>query len=176
MKKTILVVMLLYLSLNVFAYDYYDHLDITYTEVPYKPVYAFLGINFEAAGASQNGMSITMTSAREQDLQFEVMLDYRKVKELSVFDIMLGGTYLPRYPTFEIGLPARLKISALGGLAMGNEEMGMGMLLSTGLLFSFGREEANGILLALNYRPGTIKGVADSLGFSFGFLFAPVAQ
>jgi hypothetical protein len=162
------------------AYDYSGKLDVTVTEVPYRPVHAFLGVNFQSTG-SQLGGNMTMTSARQSDFQFETMIGYRNLgtspdSSLGSFDTMLGGAVFPRYPTFVLSnMPVRLKISLLGGLGITNENMIFSACAGASLVFSSG-DDPSGLVIGAFYWPSATIGVTKipgSVMINLGFIFAP---
>jgi len=169
------LVVIFTLSSLAFSTEYYD-VDVTYTEVPYRPVYAFLGVAFET-GNDQAGGALTMTSARERDIQFTAHVGYRSFTSAKTgsFDVLVGGTYFPRKPTFMLDeMPVRLRMSALGGMGM-SEGMFFTMCVSAGLVFSSGNDPS-GFLTELAFWPGFKTDTLDipgSMSLRFGFLFAP---
>ena len=164
------------------AYDWTEKIDVEVTEVPYRDVYAFLGIHFEPSGQltaeSSNGASITskltgfgmgLMSARKEDFQFETMLGYRsfsveklgivdedggKLGKIEIFDMYIGGRFYPRYPTFALGRnPVRLTFSALGGLGLSNySNMLFSMVITAGLSLS-SHDSPSGLMIEYVYRP-----------------------
>ncbi|MBN2199319.1 MAG: hypothetical protein JW747_05655 [Candidatus Aminicenantes bacterium] len=159
-----------------------EKIEIEITEVPYRPVHAFLRIHFEFIGkqeivhqewqTSQKdgylGFGLGLISARDTDFQYESNLSYERYKTdligipdldyVSQFNFQIGGRYLPRYPTFGIGrMAARLTFSALGGAGLifpGSYDMGyeLSMILAAGLMISSG-DNPSGILIEFVYRP-----------------------
>lgn len=174
-KYCFLVLAILVLSVGAFATEYYD-LDVTYTEVPYRPVYAFLGLAFEA-GSDMVGGAITMTSARDRDIQLTAHVGYRSFSSYNAgsFDVLVGGTYFPRRPTFMLDqMPVRLRMSALGGMGMA-EGIFFTMCMSAGLVFSSG-DDPSGFLTELAFWPGfktETQDIPGTMAIRFGFLFAP---
>jgi len=177
MKKYYLIILVLVvLSVGAYATEYYD-VDVTYTEVPYRPVYAFLGLAFEAGSGDMVGGALTMTSARDRDIQLTAHVGYRSFSSANTgsFDILVGGTYFPRKPTFMLDeMPVRLRMSALGGFGM-SESMFFTMCMSAGLVFSSGNDPS-GFLTELAFWPGfktETQNIPGSMSIRFGFLFAP---
>ena len=172
-----------------FAYDDYEHLYVEVTEVPYKPVYAFLNLNLQG-GSSQSGGSLGLTSARNSDLQFETLVGYRTINtgsgssnNISSFDIMAGGALFPRKPNFVfMGMPVRLKISLLGGMSMASQADNgytvFGACVNASLVFSSG-DDPSGLTVGISYWPSLSSGdlnMPSSVCASIGFSFAPSAQ
>ena len=193
----------------------YDKLEIEITEVPYRETYAFLGTSFKLGGApgvslpdfediakytaEEIGFSVYMMSARDdRDLQFLTVIGYSKIDveemhitnldSINCLDIMIGGKYFPRYPTFSLSkMPVRLTLSGVGGLGMIMEgTMGLAMEFKLGLVFS-SKDNPSGFTLEVGYRPSfkfdyepdyvsenaiSIK-TGSAVFFSAGFLFAP---
>jgi hypothetical protein len=185
-KIALILIFIGCLSESSFAYyDYYHHVEIEVTEVPYKPVDAFLGLNLQGGSASSGG-NITLTSARASDVQFETLVGYRNLitKEgesgtVGSFDVMLGGAYFPRYPSFAIfDMPVRLKTSLLGGMSMASEGMFFSACFSMYLIFSSG-DDPSGMTLGFACWSGGKSGettLPGTAAVSLGFIFAPVAQ
>ncbi len=180
MKKTLILlfalIMTCCISTAALAYGY----GYGYGYRPQRHVYAYLGMNLEA-GANQSGGGLGLTSAREGDLQFETWLDYRYVATTegngsSVCDVMIGGAYFPEDPIFSIlDSPVRLKISALGGLGMGND-MFFSLLFRADLVFA-GRYDSGGLTMGCGFRPGVDVGtthIPNEVTFNVGFLFSPI--
>ncbi|MFC1767660.1 hypothetical protein ACFLZ2_03805 [Candidatus Margulisiibacteriota bacterium] len=179
MKRIILVILAVLLlnclSVTAFAYDYYHKVDVEYTEVPYRPVYAFLGVHFEG-GNQQSGAGLTLMSARERDIQLNMMVGYRSFSNTGSFDILIGGAYFPRRPTFVLGdMPVRLKIYAMGGMGMANDIF-FAMMGGAELVFS-SADEPSGLTMGMAFWPavnvGTTTNIPSSMSFRIGFLFAP---
>lgn len=159
------------------SYTYYDYthkVEVEVTEVPYRPVYAFLKINFEA-GNEQSGASIGIMSAKQRDIQLESHIGYRSLGNTGSFDVMLGGAYFPRRPSFALGdMPVRVKISALGGMGM-SDDMFFTFMASAGLVLS-SEDDPSGLTAEFVYWPSvktTSMDIPGSLSFKLGFLFAP---
>lgn len=154
---------------------------IEITEVPYREPYAFLGIHFEFSGqqrvegdngltaeAGQIGFGLRLMSAKHnQDFQFESLLDYRGIdvkklgikdlNNLSLFDIIFGGRYYPRYPTFGFGSVAvRFTTAAHGGLGIEISEPTLMFTvdLSAGFILST-KDNPSGLSIEFVYRPTT---------------------
>jgi hypothetical protein len=164
---------------------------IEITEVPYRPVYAFLRVHFEFAGKQEflhqewqttqkddfMGFGIGLISAKDSDIQFESNISYQRYKSnllgvpdfdmLHELDIQLGGRFFPRYPTFGLGkIPVRLTFSALGGIGLlmpnGYDiKYDLSVLLSAGLMISSG-SNASGFLIEVVYRPLTTSFKLDT--------------
>lgn len=158
-------------------------IEIEITEVPYRPVYAFLRAHFEFGGKQEIlhqewltnqkdsfiGFGIGLISAKRSDIQFESNISYERFKvdkigigdlrSLSELDIQLGGRYLPRFPTFGLGrIPVRLTFSALAGLGLffaGSYDITtMEMsMILTGGLMISSGDSGSGFLLEFIYRP-----------------------
>ena len=175
-------------ALTCLAYDYYGKLEVEVTEVPYKPVYAFMGLNFQGSARQANGEQtvggvITLTSARPSDIQFESLVGYRSIttqeggSATGAFDIMLGGTFFPRKPSFAfLGMPVRLKMSMHGGMVMANEIL-FSACVSLSLVFSSG-DDPSGMTIGVTYWPSIASGetkLPSSVCATLGFLFAPSA-
>jgi len=157
-------------------------IEVEITEVPYRPVHAFLRVHFEFLGKqeithqewltsqkdSYLGFGLGLISARDTDIQFETNLSYERYKAdkigvpdldlVSQFDIQLGGRYFPRFPTFGLGrTPVRLTFSALAGVGLifpGSYDMAyeLSMVITAGLMISSG-DNPSGFLLEFVYRP-----------------------
>lgn len=189
------------------ASSVYAQIDIRITEVPYNPPYAFTRISFEMGGKqlveinkdkstlrarSQIGFGFSMISAKESDIQFEMRLGYRAVdlsnidslgvKKHQDYDILLGGRYYPRYPTFGLGkTPVRLTLAAVGGLNMRGaglaDQMAFDVVINAGLSFSQ-KDHPSGVMFEFQYRPigsDAIGGIylLPSYTFALSWLFGP---
>jgi len=185
MKKNVLAILFIFILIStttaVYADYDYEKIEVEVTEVPYKPVYAYLGLHF-MAGNGQAGGDMGLTSARNSDLQLESYIGYRNVStvegtNLGVFDMMLGGSFFPRRPVFKLGdMDARLKVSALGGLGLSNDML-FTMLFSAGFVFS-SPDDPSGFTADLIYSPSVSAGetkIPSLIGIRIGFLFAPIA-
>lgn len=167
--------------LSLFAFSQ-EQIDIRITEVPYREPYAFLRLHFDFAGQqkvkdlttnttdlarSQLGLGLGLISAKQTDIQMESRVSFRTVDISNItnatrrhndFNILLGGRYLPRYPTFSIGkkTPVRLTFSALGGLNMRGasiaDQLTYDVLLDVGLFFSQS-DNPSGLMFEFQYRP-----------------------
>ena len=160
---------------------YAQDIEIEITEVPYREVHAFgspwfdLGGVHDVTGGGQtidarySGMGLRIWGARQdRDIQLQLAIGYNqyRVEELgatdlvsvSVFDMMWGGRYYPRYPTFGLArtLAARATFFAEGGLAMGTTPSFFAptVVMGAGLAIS-GRSNPSGVLLEIVYRPLT---------------------
>ncbi len=95
------------------------------------------------------------------------------------FDIMIGGTFFPRKPSFVfLGMPVRLKASLLGGMGISNETTIYSACVSLAMVFSSGNDPS-GMTVGLAYWPSVSAGsvrLPGSVCASVGFLFAPSAQ
>lgn len=203
MKKLTNILILLLISTSIFSQD----LDIRITEVPYNPPYAFMRIHFDFAGSqpveilsdnsvvnarSQLGFGIGLISAKESDIQFEYRFSYRMVdlsnlnlglNKHSDFDIILGGRYYPRYPTFGLSknTPVRVTLAALGGLDMRGaqfaDQMAIDVILNAGLVIS-SKDNPSGLMVEFQYRPlgsdaiGSVY-LKPSYTFCVSWLFGP---
>lgn len=184
---------------------------IEITEVPYTQPYAFFGVHFETAGAQnvvrqtdkaefltpQTGFDLTMTSARERNVQLEFQFAYRKIdlssisgaQNVGLGSLHIGGRLYPRYPNFGLGnsIGVRFTGAALGGYAFDFADTtvssgdsghigGLDVQMSAGFAFS-GRQDPSGLLAEVVYRPNTLTGqrfsVKPSWALRFGFLFGP---
>lgn len=158
---------------------YSQDIEIEITEVPYREVYAFgspwfdLGGGHDVTGNGQTidarytGMGMRIWGARQdRDIQLQLAIGFNqyRVEELgfpdlvsvSVLDMMWGGRYYPRYPTFGLSrtLAVRATFFAEGGLAMGTNPsffapvvvMGAGIAVSS-------RDNPSGVMLEIVYRP-----------------------
>lgn len=182
-------------------------IEIRITEVPYEKPYIFTRVSFEMGGTqmvevapdnnqmrsrSQIGFGFGSISAKDSDIQGEFRLGYRSVNLSNIdsigvtrhqdFDILLGGRYYPRYPTFGLGkTPVRLTFAAIGGInlrgaGMG-DQMAFDVLINAGLSFSQS-DNASGVMLEFQYRPigsDAIGGIylLPSYTFCLAWLFAP---
>jgi hypothetical protein len=159
-----------------------EQIEIEITEVPYRPVHAFMRVHFEFLGKqeilhqewqttqkdSYIGFGLGLISARDTDFQFESNLAYERYKadligipdldNVGRFDIQVGGRYLPRYPTFGLSrMAVRLTFSALAGAGLvfpGSYDMAydLSMILTAGLMISSG-DNPSGFLVEFIYRP-----------------------
>jgi hypothetical protein len=156
-------------------------IEIEITEVPYQEVYAFgspwfdFGGGHDVAGDAQTvdagfaGFGFRIWGAREdRDIQLQLAVGFNQyrvedlnitdLRTVSVFDMMWGGRYFPRYPTFGLGrsLAARATFFAEGGLAMGfNPDMFAPTVVFGGGLSFSGRQNPGGVMLEIVYRPLT---------------------
>ena len=142
-------------------------------EEPYRDVYAFLGVYFEALGAQpaeqggqtiedapQLGFGLRLMSARESNLQLELGVEYREMdlKELNgpdkatAFNMLIGGRMHPLTPTFALGnLAFRLTLAAHGGFSAG-DAFGAALDVSGGFSISSGNDP-NGLVIEVVGRP-----------------------
>ena len=176
-----------------------EQIEIEITEVPYRPVHAFLRIHFEFLGkqeifheewlTSQKdpyiGFGLGLISARAGDIQFESNISYERYKAdkigvpdldtVSQFDFQAGGRYFPRYPTFGLGRTAvRVTFSALAGLGIvfpGSYDLtlGLSMMMTAGLMVTSG-DNPSGFLVEFVYRPLESGFKAENLDGYFGKL------
>ncbi|MFC1629159.1 hypothetical protein ACFL3H_08620 [Gemmatimonadota bacterium] len=160
---------------------YSQDIEIEITEVPYREVYAFgspwfdFGGGHEVTGngetidASYTGMGLRIWGARQdRDIQLQLAIGFNqyRIEELeitdltsiSVLDMMWGGRYYPRYPTFGLGgrLAARATFFAEGGLAMGTNPSFFAPVAVIGAGFAVSSwDNPSGVMLEIVYRPLT---------------------
>jgi hypothetical protein len=203
MKNYLLFGVLTFIFSKISAQE--ETINLRITEVPYQPVYAFFRTSFDLGiqqkvdfnhatfkARNQLGFSIGLISCKESDIQFETRIGYRQVDLSNIdsvpankhydLDIMLGGRYYPRYPTFALSknTPVRLTFSGIGGLCLrGNDltNMGLTVALSAGFVFSQ-KDNPSGIMLEAQYRPlgsNAIAGVYlhPAWLLSIAWLFGP---
>ncbi len=167
------------LSLLWQAPAYSQDIEIEITEVPYREVYAFGNPWFDFAGghevagdgqtidAGYTGLGLRIWGARQdRDIQLQLAVGFNQylvedlgitdLRTVSVLDMMWGGRYYPRLPTF--GLAGTFAVRATffveGGLAMGTSPSFFAPTVVMGAGFSIsGRENPSGVLLEIVYRP-----------------------
>lgn len=195
--KSILFVSLALLFLNSqasvsSATDYSTKkIDITVTEVPYHRGVGFdyTGLEFQS-GSNLFGGYMTGTSAGDSGIQRGAMFGYRSItmiegnsnSGIGSFDMMLGGTFFPKHPSFSLfNLPVRIKVSLLGGmgLAFGLPQSFIFTACANAALVFSSADDPSGLTVGVAYWPslpaGNIK-LPASLSASVGFLFGPRAE
>ncbi len=187
----------------------FAQIDIRITEVPYvAPAPILTRLSFEMGGKqpcevdsvstvrnarSQFGISFGSISTKDSDIQAEMRIAYRltdlsnlKISGISKhqdFNILLGGRYFPRYPTFGLSnkTPVRITLAALGGLNMRGQgfadQMAIDVILNAGFVISQ-NDNPSGIMLEFQYRPlGSnafgIPLLLPSYIFALSWLFGP---
>lgn len=203
MKKIFLTLACVLSFYAIWGQDETIHIKIT--EVPYQPVTAFLRVSFDVglqqkvewkntsySARNQIGFALGLISSKESDIQFETRLGFRQVDISNIdsvpfrkyydFDILVGGRYFPRYPTFALSktTPVRLTFSTVGGLSLsGNDltSMGFSTIFTGGLIVSQ-KDNPSGVLLELQYRllgnePSPDLHLNSALLLSVAWLFGP---
>lgn len=145
------------------------------TEVPYRPVRAFLDLHFDIgpqsatlpSGVSDDGRHIAfglgVMSARRTHMQLVTDMTWRRVeldglgvsglREANLFELLIGGRLYPLKPTFGAGsLAVRVTASASGGIVLKEGGQDLALLLSAGLSFSFG-DDPSALKVEVVYRP-----------------------
>ncbi|MCX7697407.1 MAG: hypothetical protein N2Z72_06925 [Bacteroidales bacterium] len=204
MKKNIVFATLMLSLLNFYAQEE-STINIKITEVPYQPVTAFLRVSFDVGfqqrvtwknvnykARNQIGFALGLISCKESDIQFETRVGFRQVDISNIdsvpfrkyfdFDILIGGRFFPRYPTFGLSrtTPVRLTFSTLGGLSLtGNDltNIGFSTIFTGGFIISQ-KDNPSGILLELQYRllgndPATDLHLHSAWLLSVAWLFGP---
>jgi hypothetical protein len=154
-------------------------IEIEITEVPYREVHAFGSPWFDFGGAHDvagetatvdadfAGFGLRIWGARQdRDIQMQLAVGFNQyrvedlaitdLRTVSVLDMMWGGRYYPRYPTFGVGrsLAVRATFFAEGGLAMGTSPSFFAPVVDFGAGFAIsGRENPSGLMVEIVYRP-----------------------